>query len=346
MVEKMHGWMGSILRVDLTREKISKQPLDKKTAVEFIGGRGFNIRTLFDEVKPRIDPLTPQNVLCLAVGPFTGTSLPLTSRLEVSTLSPYSGILGDGNSGGFFPAELKFAGYDQIIVTGKADRPKYVWIEDDTIELRDADFLWGKSTWETDDTLKADLGRRVRVACIGQAGENLVRSASTISDKYYSAARGTGAVWGSKNLKAIAVRGTRKVQLANPEAFSQLAREDRRFFITDEFQQNVIGKYGTHVGMLHWDPQYRHSEKFLSPDEVPENLKPEGLKKYEMERTGCFGCPLREKDVYEIPSGRYQGAQGALLEYEAIMCIGTNCGIMDPEPIMVMEILCDKYGMC
>lgn len=342
----MFGWNGTILRVDLTKGNISKQPLDKRIARDFIGGRGLNIKILFDEIEPGIDPLSPQNVLCLSSGPLTGTPLSMTCRLEVSALSPYSGILGDGNSGGYFPTELKRAGYDQVVITGMADKPKYLWIEDENIELKDASDLWGKTTWETVDILERDLDRRVRVAGIGQAGENLVRSASTISDRFYSAARGTGAVWGSKNLKAIAVRGTRKVQLARPDVFLKLAKEDREFFMTDKFQQEVISKVGTHIGMLNWNPQYRHSEKFLSPEEIPEGLTPEGLKRYEVRRTGCYGCPLGAKDVYEIPSGKYKGERGGLLEYEALMCIGTNCGIMEPEPIMMMEILCDQYGMC
>lgn len=250
----MFGWNGTILRVDLTKGNISKQPLDKRIARDFIGGRGLNIKTLFDEIEPGIDPLSPQNVLCLSSGPLTGTPLSMTCRLEVSALSPYSGILGDGNSGGYFPTELKRAGYDQVVITGMADKPKYLWIEDENIELKDASDLWGKTTWETVDILERDLDRRVRVAGIGQAGENLVRSASTISDRFYSAARGTGAVWGSKNLKAIAVRGTRKVQLARPDVFLKLAKEDREFFMTDKFQQEVISKVGTHIGMLNWNP--------------------------------------------------------------------------------------------
>src|SRR4030043_417259 len=141
----MYGWRGTILRVDLTEKEVMKQPLDESAARNFIGGRGLNSKTLFDEVMSGIDPLGPENVLCLAPGPLTGTPLELTSRLEVSTLSPYSGILGDGNAGGSFATFLKWAGYDQIVITGRASSPKYLWIDNENIELKDAWGLWGKT---------------------------------------------------------------------------------------------------------------------------------------------------------------------------------------------------------
>jgi aldehyde:ferredoxin oxidoreductase len=342
----MHGWRGTILRVDLTREKITKQPLDEAIARDFIGGRGFNSKTLFDEIKPGIDPLGPENVLCLAPGPLSGTPLGMTSRLEVSALSPYSGILGDGNGGGSFAAFLKRAGYDQIVITGRASSPKYLWIEDDNVELKDASDLWGKTTWETTDILQERHGKKISVACIGQAGENLVRFASTIVEKHSSAARGSGAVWGSKNLKAIAVRGSGKVELARPEGFKQLAREDREFFLKDHLQHEVIAKYGTHIGVMSWWPGYKYFRKYLSAEEIPEALTPEAWKRYEVGRAGCHGCPVRCKDVFRIPTGRYAGEIGSALEFECIACMGINCGIQDPTVIMEMENLADKYGMC
>lgn len=342
----MYGWRGTILRVDLTNETITKQLLDESVARGFIGGRGFNSKTLFEEVKPGVDPLSPENVLCIAPGPLTGTPLGLTSRIEVSTLSPYSGILGDGSAGGFFATFLKRAGYDQIVITGRASSPKYLWIDDENVELRDASDLWGKTTWETTNLLQERHGKGVRVACIGQAGENLVRFATTIVDKHASASRGSGAVWGSKNLKAIAVRGTGKVALARPEAFKRLAREDREFFLKDHLQHEVIAVYGTHIGMMSWWPGYRYFEKYLSADEIPEALRPEAWKEYEIKRYACYGCPVGCKDTYEIPTGERAGEVGSALEYECIFCLGTNCGIQDPIAIMELGNLADQYGMC
>jgi len=341
----MQGWRGTILRIDLTNEQVTRQPLDRLVAKNFIGGRGFNSLTLFKEIKPGIDPLSPENVLCLAPGPLTGTPLGLTSRIEVSTLSPCSGILGDGNAGGTFATFLKLAGYDQIVITGRARNPMYLRIEDGNIELKDASDLWGKTTWETTDILHKRYGERIGVACIGQAGENLVRFASTIVDKYASAASGSGAVWGSKNLKAIAVRGTGKVELARFEEFKQLARDDRKFFLKDHLQHKVIAVYGTHIGMMHWRPGYRYFQKNLSADEIPADLAPEAWKKYEIGRAGCYDCPVRCKDIYRIPVGRRAGEVGSALEFECIACLGTNSGIHDPIAIMEMENLADAYGM-
>ena len=341
----MYSWRGTILRIDLTRKEITKQPLSEVVAMDFIGGRGLNSKTLFDEVKPGIDPLGQDNVLCLAPGPLTGTPLGLTSRLEVSTLSPYSGILGDGNVGGSFAPFLKRAGYDQILITGKATSPTYLLIDEGKVELKDASDLWGKTTWEADSILHSRHGKNISVACIGQAGENLVRFASTIVDKHSSAARGSGALWGSKDLKAIVVNGTGKVKLADPDEFRQLAREDMGFFLSDKLQREVIAKYGTHIGMLSWWPGYRYFEKYLSGEEVPEELTPEALKKYEVGRYACYGCPVGCKDIYRIPTGRRAGEEGSALEYECIVYLGTNCDIQDPVTIMEMSNLADAYGM-
>jgi aldehyde:ferredoxin oxidoreductase len=341
----MYGWSGSILKIDLTKGEIKKVPLSKMIAMNFIGGRGLNSKTLFKEVKPGIDPLGQENVLCLAPGPLTGTPLGLTSRLEVSTLSPYSGILGDGNVGGSFATFLKRAGYDGVKITGRATSPRYLSIENEKVELKDASDLWGKSTWKTDHILRSRHGKNISVACIGQAGENLVRFASTIVDRHSSAARGSGAVWGSKNLKAIVVNGTGKVKLAHPDEFRRLAREDREFFLRDQLQHEVIAKYGTHIGMTSWWPGYKYFEKYLASEEVPEALTPEALKKYEIGRYACYGCPVGCKDIYRIPTGRRAGEVGSALEYECIAYLGTNCDIDDPVTIMEMGNLADAYGM-
>jgi aldehyde:ferredoxin oxidoreductase len=290
MTEKeTFGWAGTVLRVDLNAGEVAKRPLEKEAGINFIGGRGLNSKVLFDEVEAGVDPLSPDNVLCLAVGPLTGTSLTSTCRIEVSTISPLSNILGDGNSGGYFPAFLKFAGYDQIVVKGRASKPVYLLIDDDEVELRDASGLWGKNTWETTDALREEHGEDFWVASIGQAGENLVRFASFIFDRHNSAARGSGAVAGAKNFKAIAVRGTGKPRIAKPEEFKELADEDRKHFLTDKIQREVA-KYGTHLGMLKWWPGFRYFQKYLDEKGVPEELRPEGWKKYEVRRYACMGC--------------------------------------------------------
>lgn len=341
----MYGWAGTVLEVDLSREKVEKRPLDQNEAVNFLGGRGLNSKVLWDRIKPGIDPLSLENVICFGVGPFTGTALTSTSRIEVSTLSPLTNILGDGNAGGFFPAMMKLAGYDQIIVSGRATHPVYLLIDDDRVEMRDASDLWGRTTWETTDMLREEHGEDFWVMGIGQAGENLVRFACTVFDKHFTAARGSGAVCGVKNLKAIAVRGTKKVQLADPKRFQELAMEDNKFFLSDPTQRK-IAKYGTHLGMISWWPGYRYFQKYLSASDVPPELTPEGWKKHEIRRTACYGCLVSCKDVFKIPEGKYKDEIGVALEYETIFCCGINCGITKPVEIMIMGNLADKYGMC
>ncbi|MBN1930473.1 MAG: aldehyde ferredoxin oxidoreductase family protein [Desulfobacterales bacterium] len=341
----MFGWAGTIIRIDLTNHRIAKQPLDGSIAEKFLGGRGLNSKTLFDEIKSQIDPLSPENIICIAPGLLSATGLGLSSRVHVSTLSAYSGILGDGNAGGSFAYYLKRAGYDQIVISGRANKPSYLLIQDEKITIEDASDLWGKTTWEATDILIKRHGKDISVACIGQAGENLVRLASTIVDKYSSAARGSGAVWGSKNLKAIVVKGTGNIKLAHIKEFLTLTKKDIKFLHKDKVQQEVAAQFGSHFGMKHWFPGHRNSEKRLSADEIPDTLRHEAWKQYEVGRTGCQSCHIRCKNVFEIPSGNRKGEIGEALEYECIYCLGTNCGIYDPVAIMEMENLADAYGI-
>ncbi|MGL1861525.1 MAG: aldehyde ferredoxin oxidoreductase family protein [Pseudodesulfovibrio sp.] len=341
----MNGWTGNVLRVDLTAQTLETHDLDPTLAKDFIGGRGLNSQVLFKEVPPNCDPLSAENVYCVAPGPLSGTSLGLTSRVEVSTLSPYSGILGDGNSGGTFAFQMKRAGLDQLVVTGAAETPCYLLIIDGKAELLDATDLWGKSVWETDDILSERHGKAASVACIGQAGENLVRFATTMIDKYASAARGSGAVLGFKKLKAIVVKGSQRVALADEDGFKAMAVEDREFFEKSAYQQDVIKQFGTHAGMMMWEPGFRNYESFLPGEDVPKQLRPEEWKKYAVGREACHGCHVACKDHYRIPSGERAGEEGKAMEYECIFCLGTNCGVTDPITIMEMENLCDIYGM-
>jgi aldehyde:ferredoxin oxidoreductase len=341
----MDGWTGRTIDIDLTAMTVRTPPLDRDLALSFLGGRGLNSKTLFDRIPLGIDPLAPENVCCIAPGPLSGTILGMTSRMEVSTLSPYSGILGDGNAGERFASVMKRARADQIIITGRAASPRYLLVTPDSAELLDARDLWGKDTWQTTDLLLARHGAKASVACIGQAGENLVRFASTIVDKYASAARGSGAVLGSKNLKAVVVLGDHRVTLADPETFKELARLDREYFAKDEFQRNVASRYGSHHGVVNWRPGFRNYKKYLEPGEIPKQLRPEAWKEFEIGRTGCGNCPVRCKNVYEIPSGARKGEHGEALEYESIFCMGTNCGVTDPVAIMEMSNLGDIYGL-
>ncbi len=341
----MYGWRGTILRVDLTDRSISKKPLDPLFAKKFLGGRGFNSRVLWEEIRGATDPLSPENVLCFAPGMLTGTPLAFTGRLSVSTLSPLTGILGDGSGGGEFAWHLKRAGYDQIVITGRAPVPSYLFIDDENVTIREAGDLWGCDTWETTTFLKKEHGEQLSVACAGPAGERLVRFASTIIDRYASAATGSGAVFGSKNLKAIAVHGTGRVDLAYPDRFRDLVKEDSGFFRESDFFHDPVGTHGSLIGVENWRPAFRNSQARWEHDDVPANLRSGAWKEYEIGRTGCHGCPVRCKNIFRIPSGDRTGEVGEALEYEAVHWLGTNSGILDPVAIMEMSNLANRYGM-
>ena len=207
----MPGWTGKLLRVNLTHGRSRVEDIPEAWLRDYIGGRGLGDRYLWEELDPTVDPYSPDNKLLFATGPLTGTPVSCGARYMVVTKGALTGAITTSNSGGHWGPELKFAGYDLLIVEGRAAHPVYLFIYDDQVEIRDARGLWGKGTCDTEDSIREELGvPNTRVACIGPAGENLVRFACIINDKHRAAGRsGVGAVMGSKNLKAVAVRGTR-----------------------------------------------------------------------------------------------------------------------------------------
>jgi len=223
----MLGYMGSIIRVNLNDGSIGKEPLDKELIGKFVGGRGLNSKILYDEVKPGTDPLGPDNKVIMGAGPCNGTIVPGSCRFTVTSKSPMTGLLGDSNAGGFFGAEIKYAGYDLIIIEGKSDAPVYLWIDDDKIELRPARHLWGKTPRDTIRAIqKENLDPGIHAVSIGPGGENLVRFANLITELGRALGRtGQGAVFGSKRLKAVAIRGTKGVKVANLDTLEEAVRE-------------------------------------------------------------------------------------------------------------------------
>ena len=242
----MYGWTGVILNVDLTRGKIVKELLSKELVINFLGGSGINSKILYDMVKdPTIDPYDPENVLIYGTGPLNGTLAPACSRLTITSKGPFTLAFSDSNSGGHFAPELKFAGYDHIILQGRSTKPVYLWIDDDHVELRDASDLWGKDVWETDKMIKEEIGDPdVKISAIGPAGENLVRFAAVMNDRTRAAAwGGQGAVMGSKRLKAVAVRGTKEVRIAKPEEFEKACLKAREM-IRNSYVMRTLAIYG------------------------------------------------------------------------------------------------------
>jgi aldehyde:ferredoxin oxidoreductase len=351
MANKWYGWAGKTLRINLTNGEISKTPLNEEVAHNFLGGRGFNIKTLWDEIKPGIDPLSPENVLCFGVGPLVGTIIPATCRFNISAKSPETGILGDSNAGGYWAPELKFAGYDQIIVTGKAPKPSYVYIRDDEVEIRDASHLWGRTVSETEKIILAELNdQRAKVASIGLAGENLVRMAGVMVDLFRAAAAtGMGAVMGSKKLKAIVVRGTKGLKVARPNRLEALARADLNNLKKNEIIQKGIGHLGTSLLIDSLAHGGRLSSKgdtdVLLPEEIKSISSETLFKNHCVQIKGCFNCPVHCAKYFEVRTGTYAGLRGSTGEFETIWLCGPHCGNLNLPSILKINNLCNEYGL-
>jgi len=345
----MFGWAGKILRVDLSREKIVEESLGKGLTANFMGGRGINVKILYDELKPKTDPLGPKNVLIFGCGPLTGTLSPCSGRFNITTLSPLTQILSDSNCGGWWAPELKFAGYDHIVVYGRAEKPVYLWICDGKAELRDASNLWGKDSIETQEIIREDLGDpEIQVVTIGQAGEGMVKFANIRTGLKDSAGRtGTGAVMGSKRLKAIAVRGTGPIKIAKPQEFEELCvklhvtlRENPLFEAFSVYGTPILSKILNEAGIM--------PVKNWQTTDFPEIEAISGetfVEKYSLKNKGCFGCPLHCNHFYRVKGGPFDGEMGEGPEYESINSLGPRCGNSDFRSIIHMGNLCDRYGL-
>ncbi|MBI2831246.1 MAG: aldehyde ferredoxin oxidoreductase family protein [Chloroflexi bacterium] len=345
----MYGWAGTILRVDLTSGKIEKEPLSEELGRNYIGGRGINIKLLYEGVKPGTNGLAPENVLIFGAGPVTGTSLP-SGRLNITAMSPLTGILGDSNAGSHFSPELKFAGYDHIVFTGKAPQPVYLWIDDDRVEIRDARHLWGKMSADTDRLIKEEIGdSRIQTSCIGPAGEKLIKFASVTVGKDGACGKcGLGAVMGSKNLKAVAVRGTGGVRVPDPAAFSALARNLRQA-VMQEPRYSSLSTYGTPYLYTN-----RHKVGGLALRDGQESGSFPGFEKisdealhrdYVVKKKACFGCNVHCRSFFEIKDGPYAGVSGVGIELSVQEAWGSLVGISYAPALYKAFDLCNQYGM-
>ena len=347
--DPMFGWVGKILKVDLSREKIIEEPLDGDLAANFLGGRGINVKILYDEVKPGIDPLSPENVLIFGCGPLTGTLSPSSGRFNVTTLSPLTRILGDSNCGGWWAPELKFAGYDHVVIRGRSKKPSYLVICDGQAELRDASSLWGRGTTETQEIIREELGDpETQVVCIGQAGEGLVKFACVRTGLKDSAGRtGTGAVMGSKNLKVIAVRGTGAVRIAKPEEFEKVCielhaamREHPLFQVFSTQGSLILSKILHEAGIM----PVRNWQTIEFP-EIDAISGETFVEKYSVKAKGCFGCPMHCNHFHRIGEGTFAGEMGEGPEYETVNSLGPRCGNSDFPSIIHLGNLCNEYGL-
>jgi aldehyde:ferredoxin oxidoreductase len=301
----LYGWKGKILRIDLDSGKITTEPTEPYIE-KYIGGRGLGVRLIYDNYKPGTDPLAPENPLIFSMGPLTGTSMPGSGRVDVTALSPMSKLRAKSNFGAYWGPEVKFAGYDHIIIQGKSEKPSYLWINDENVEIRDAGQLWGKDTQETQKAIQQELGDpEIKVVCIGPAGEKLVRFACLITETGDAGGRtGMGAVMGSKNIKAIAVRGTGGVAIARPQEFL-----DQAIQVVKEMKEHPayqeLSNWGTVRGV-----QMMYGMGFFPVgyfedvcwDELLEKYPhTDYVQKHSVKNVGCFNCPNRCMNFLSVP---------------------------------------------
>ncbi|CAB49318.1 aor-1 tungsten-containing aldehyde ferredoxin oxidoreductase [Pyrococcus abyssi GE5] len=345
----MYGYAGKILRVDLSKRSYEVTGLDKKVAKMFIGGRGFNIARLYWEVPPEISPLSEHNKLMLSTGPLAGTGFPLGSRLNVSARSPQTGLLGDSNVGGHFGAEMKYAGFDQIIIEGKSDKPVYLYITESGVEFMDAEGLWGLRVSEAHREILRELGDwRVQTAIIGPAAENFVKFAGIFFNVHRPAARtGMGTVMASKNLKAIAVRGDGFVEVAKPEEFEKLVEEiELETYAHEEYwSRRIMGTSrillaANRIGVL----PGRH---FTEPEvDYAYLVSGERLAlEYNVKTRGCFSCVVPCSRVFLIKRGKYAGIMGEGPEYEALAGMTVRIGNSDLDAALYAVKLINDLGL-
>jgi len=337
------GFAGRVLDVNMTDCTVRKSELSESLVKAYLGGRGINARLLWDLLRPGTDPYSPDNALIIGSGALTCTTAPSSGRTTVTCKSPATGLYVKSSVGGHFGSEMKFAGYDFLIVRGASKKPRALIIRDEDVKLIDASHLWGLGVKETNQIVKKDLGdMAVKVACIGQAGENLVQFASLMCSVYHAAARGgTGAVMGSKGLKAIAVRGSGEVTVAEPERFGQLSEAVRKAF-RDDMNGRKYFLFGT--GTFDCGPSYNYLREPLDSSDIvsgPYLLKQGYIKR----QVGCFGCTQSCHRYTEVDSGPYEGTYTLGPEYETFSALGAGIGIIDPETLIKVNDMVSDLGM-
>jgi len=343
----LRGYAGKYLRVGLSSKTVSEERLEEGMAADYIGGLGFGARTLLDMVPKGVDPLSPENVLAWWTGPFAGTIVPTGSKFGVFALSPLTRIFGFGICSGGFGNELKSAGWDGAVITGRSEKPVYLFIDDGSAVLMDASGLWGKTTWDTEELIREELGDgAVRVAAIGPAGEKLGNLANITTDRNRQVGRsGMGAVAGSKNLKAVAVRGTRDVEVANLDELTKMALD-----LNERCQGPKTEKYrvyGTPANILVHNrlgclPSYNFQRgTFEKAEEVSGERM---LKTHVKKILACTGCPVACDHVNEVKEGPYAGTV-ASVDYESLAQLGPLCGVSDLSAVTKAVEVCDKLGV-
>ena len=358
------GWTRKILRIDLTTGTVKTEPLNMDWALKYIGQRGLATKYLVEETDPKVDPLSPANKMIFATGPLTGTAASTGGRYSVITKGPLTGAIACSNSGGYWGAELKFAGWDMVILEGKSPKPVYLTIIDDKVELHDAAPVWGTSVWNTDEWIKKrHQDPMMHVTAIGVSGEKQVLYSCIVNDLHRAAGRsGVGAVMGSKNLKAIAVRGTKGVKVRDGKAFMTAAAAGKKVLQQNAVTGQGLPTYGTQVlmnvinemGALPTrnaqDVQFEGARK-ISGEAMHEKRLSDG-KANLVTNQACFGCTIACGRISQIDETHftirnkpeYWHSSGGL-EYEAAWALGSNTGVKDLEALTYVNFICNEQGL-
>jgi aldehyde:ferredoxin oxidoreductase len=344
--KRVGGYKNHILRVNLTNRKFSEETLSDELVHDYIGGRGFGAKLLYDELRPGIDPLGEENELICLVGPMTGTNSQSFHRWKVTFKSPLTGGYFTSSAGGFFGAEQKAAGCDIIVISGVSDKPVYLWVHDGKYQLRDATYLWGLDCDDTHTLIREELNDpRIRIACIGVAGENGVKYAGVFTDRRAAGRGGGGAVMGAKKLKAIAIRGSGEVAVAEPEAFRQAAREQIKVMKDHEGLEGFsetgtqIAEFTNLLGMF----PTRNFQKGVLPNW--KKIEGEVYTELRERKTGCYRCMLHCGSIVKMNAGRYYGAWTEGPEYETIWAFTGPIGKADIGLTIAADKFCDDLGL-
>jgi aldehyde:ferredoxin oxidoreductase len=338
----MRGWNGRLLRVDLSRDKTIVEEYPADLAMRFIGGRGFAIKLLWDELPPGADPLGPENLIIFAAGPLTGFPIPSSGKLVVASKSPLTGGYGDGNVGTRASVQLRRCGLDAMVISGRAERPSYLLVEDDRAEIRDASDLWGLDAFEAEERLLKEYGKEAGILLIGPAGENRVRFAVVVSQRGRAGGRpGMGAIMGSKNLKAVVLKGSRELEAADPSGLRELGREAYRV-ITEKENYDFWRRQGT-MATIEWCqenstlPTYNFKEGVFDEADA---ISGSTMEKMVVKQRGCPQCNMICGNIIEDCENLESE-----LDYENVAMLGADIGLGDLKRVAVLNRMCDELGL-
>lgn len=340
----MNGYVGKVLRVNFSTQEVKVEELNLELAQKYIGARGLGVKTFIDEVDPKVDPLSEDNKLIIATGPLTGAPMPTSGRYMVVTKAPLTGTIAISNSGGKWGVKFKSTGYDMIIMEGKSEKPVYLYIDDETVEIKDAEKYWGMVSSEVTDAL-TEAHPGTNVMCIGPAGEKLSPMAAIMNDVDRAAGRGgVGAVMGSKNVKAVVVKGSKKVEVADSELVKKVNADKVNILKNDPVAGGGLPTYGTAVlvniinengihPVRNFQESYTEKADLISGEAMTENCL--------VKKNPCYRCPIACGRWVKLNDGREVGGP----EYETLWSFGSDCDIYDLDAINRANEICNEYGL-